>query len=380
MQILTVDVGTGTQDIYLFRSGISIENGFKLVMPSPTMQIRHAILEATQRGDRLLLSGWMMGGGPCHWAAESHLDAGLELFATPQAARTFNDDLDWVEKEMGVRIVGEDETEGLKDITEIQMRDFDFPRIAAAFTAFGVDLDPQAVAVAVFDHGEAPPGYSDRQFRFDYLERRIQERNSLTAFAYISTQIPTLMTRMQAVAASAGTLDCPLIVMDTAPAAVLGATLDARVAERKRTIVANVGNFHTLAFRLGPPGIEGVFEHHTGFLTCQRIDDFLLKLANGSLSHEEIFEDHGHGALIIQPDPLPLQDGPFGVAITGPRRQMMQPSSLRPHFAVPFGDMMITGCFGLLTAVADLLPGLSRPIRKALDGAGAQTSPWEVEG
>ena len=30
-----------------------------------------------------------------------------------------------------------------------------------------------AVAVAAFDHGEAPPGYSDRQFRFDYLDQRI---------------------------------------------------------------------------------------------------------------------------------------------------------------------------------------------------------------
>ncbi len=58
------------------------------------------------------------------------------------------------------------------------------------------------------------------------------------------------MTRLQAVENSAQDLDAPLLVMDTAPAAVLGATLDPIVGERDRIIVANVGNFHTLAFQL----------------------------------------------------------------------------------------------------------------------------------
>jgi uncharacterized protein (DUF1786 family) len=65
------------------------------------------------------------------------------------------------------------------------------------------------------------------------------------------------MTRLQAVATSAAKIDAPLVVMDTAPAAVLGAAFDARVENRERVMIANVGNFHTLAFRLGPSGIEG---------------------------------------------------------------------------------------------------------------------------
>ena len=32
MKILTVDVGTGTQDIFLYDSNLHIENGFKLVV------------------------------------------------------------------------------------------------------------------------------------------------------------------------------------------------------------------------------------------------------------------------------------------------------------------------------------------------------------
>ena len=82
MQILSIDVGTGTQDIYLFRSGVALENGFKLVMPSPTMKVRKQIQEVTRRGEGILLTGVMMGGGPCHWAAEDHLKIGFPLYAT----------------------------------------------------------------------------------------------------------------------------------------------------------------------------------------------------------------------------------------------------------------------------------------------------------
>jgi hypothetical protein len=38
------------------------------------------------------------------------------------------------------------------------------------------------------------------------------------------------------------------------------------------------------------------------------------------------------------------------VAVTGPRRQMLVDSGLDPHRAVPHGDMMLAGNFGLLRA------------------------------
>jgi uncharacterized protein (DUF1786 family) len=344
------------------------------------MMIRGRIQQATKTKSPILLTGVMMGGGPCHWATEDHLKAGLPLFATPEAAQTFNDDLEWVSKEMGVKVISHDEAKSLPDHTiTIEMKDFDYAVIRQAFEIFDLQLVPAAVAVAVFDHGSAPPDVSDRQFRFDYLETRIREENRLSAFAYHAHQIPKIMTRMQAVANSAQNLDSPLIVMDTAPAAVLGAILDPHVTIKDRTIVANAGNFHTLAFRLGPSGIEGVFEHHTGLINTNSLDELLLSLADGSLSHEDVFDDHGHGALIFDPNPLPLDRGPYGVAVTGPRRWMMAASNLRPYFAVPFGDMMIAGCFGLLVAVADLLPEMAEPIQAALAGAHANTAPWDTE-
>ena len=381
MKILTVDVGTGTQDIYLFDSRIDIENGFKLIVPSPTMMIHRRLRKATQLGQTVLLTGVTMGGGPSQWAAEEHARAGLTIYATPEAARSFNDDLEAVDS-MGIRVISEDEAAKLRgEIQRFKLKDFDFKAIRDAFRRFDVNLDDlQAVSVAVFDHGNAPTGYSARQFRFDYLDEHIQARNRLSAFAFRTDEIPEIMTRLKAVVKSAGDVDVPLIVMDTAPAAVLGASFDPVVKERSRVMIANVGNFHTLAFRLGPTGIEGLFEHHTGLLDCPKLDVLLRALAGGSLKHEDVFGEHGHGALIYEPEPLPMEENGFGVAVTGPRRNLMHSSSLHPYFAVPFGDMMISGCFGLLAATADLLPELREPIMAAMRGAGGSgTPPWEID-
>ena len=388
MKILTVDVGTGTQDIFLYDSKLDLENGFKLVVPSPTMILYRRLQEATRAGQAVLLEGVIMGGGPSQWAVEAHLRAGCAVYATPQAARSFNDDLEKI-REMGIHLVSEDEARRLSlqpDLLRLELRDFDFQLISRALGHFGIRLDDlDATAVAVFDHGDSPADYSDRQFRFDYLDERIRAENRLSAFAFLAEAVPPIMTRLQAVVQSAQETGetllahTPLVVMDTAPAAVLGATFDPRVAACRRALIANVGNFHTLAFRLGPGGIEGVFEHHTGLLDLPRLEALLRALADGSLKHDDVFGDHGHGALIYDSTPLHLDEGDFGVVVTGPRRSLMQTSGLRPYFAVPFGDMMIAGCFGLLAATADVLPDLAEPIRLSLRGQGGSgTPPWEV--
>ncbi|MBN2148721.1 MAG: DUF1786 domain-containing protein [Anaerolineales bacterium] len=389
MKILTVDIGTGTQDIFLYDSRLDLENGFKLVVPSPTMMVRQRLQQATRNRVAVLLTGVIMGGGPSQWAAEAHIRAGLTVYATPEAARSFNDDLEKV-AEMGLTLVSEDEAIRLPaQVQRIVLHDFDFDAICASLGIFGVSLDDlSAVAVAAFDHGDAPPQVSDRQFRFDYLNHRIRQENRLSAFAFARDHIPPIMTRLQAVARSAEQVQAPLVVMDTAPAAVLGATYDPRVQSLQRVMVANVGNFHTLAFRLGPleggrRTIEGVFEHHTGLLQRQKLEHLLLSLADGSLAHEHVFGDHGHGALIYSQSPLSLGNGDFDVVVTGPRRAMLHAAPgqlLRPYFATPFGDMMIAGCFGLLAATADVLPELAATIRASLGGAGGSgTPPWELE-
>ena len=69
MKILTVDVGTGTQDIFLYDSRIDIENGFKLIVPSPTMIVHRRLRRATQCGEAVFLTGVTMGGGPSQWSS-----------------------------------------------------------------------------------------------------------------------------------------------------------------------------------------------------------------------------------------------------------------------------------------------------------------------
>jgi uncharacterized protein (DUF1786 family) len=396
MKILSIDIGTGTQDIFLYDSELDIENGFKMVVPSPTMMVAHQIKAATARRDSILLTGSTMGGGPSTWAAEAHARVGLPIYATPSAARTFNDELDKVER-MGIQVVSEDETRSLlPGVVHLELKDFDFALIAESFARFQVSLaNLEAICVGVFDHGNAPPGVSDRQFRFDYLDQRIRAKNALSAFAYVPENIPAIMTRLLAVAKSASALPCPMVVMDTAPAAILGASFDPLCATRKRKLIVNVGNFHTIAFRLGTSGIEGVFEHHTGELNRNKLEHYLRSMADGSLRHTDVFNDMGHGALIYEAESMPLGQGEWDLIVSGPRRSMFgtapapiqnlgrQPiPALRPRFATPFGDMMLAGNFGLLAAAADLLPSsVAIALRDGLSGRiSKHQAPWDISG
>ncbi|MFT3891758.1 MAG: DUF1786 domain-containing protein [Anaerolineales bacterium] len=398
MKILTVDIGTGTQDIFLYDLDLDIENGFKLVLPSPTMMVHRRLKQSLHTRTPILLTGHQMGGGPSAWAIEEYARAGIPVYMTPSAATTINDELDKVEA-LGIKIIGEEEVKGLQvassKVDRLELRDFDFALISKTFSDYGVSLkDLGAIAVAVFDHGNAPAGVSDRQFRFDYLDERIRAKNSLSAFAYLSNDIPKIMTRLQSVADSAVELPCPLVVMDTAPAAVLGANFDYQVSTRKQKIICNVGNFHTLAFRLGEKGIEGVFEHHTGEIDLAKLETLLRALADGSLKHEDVFNDMGHGALMYTDEVFEFGKDEFDVVVTGPRRSMFNMESdsllstmqeqapafhrLRPYFAVPFGDMMIAGCFGLLAAAAEVMPNLTETITGSLRGGrGRGVAPWD---
>jgi uncharacterized protein (DUF1786 family) len=368
MRILAVDIGTGTQDILLFDTTREVENCLKMVMPSPTVLLAEAVRAATRRGDDVVLTGVLMGGGPCAWAVRDHLRAGHRVYATAAAARTFDDDLSAVQA-MGVQLVGDDEAATVRGpVCRLSLRDFDYRAIAQAFAHFGVDLDRDldALAVAVFDHGAAPAGVSDRLYRFDYLAERVRCENRLSALAYRAEDVPPMLTRMRAVVATIPRDDVPAIVMDTAPAAVLGALQDPALHRRRPVIVVNVGNFHCLAFRLGQVGIEGLFEHHTGEINLAQLETFLDRLAEGTLTHAEIFETQGHGAIIFQPTPLSLHDR--RLVVTGPRRNLLRQSRHDVYFATPYGDMMLAGCYGLLRAYADLIPDHAEIVLRAMSG------------
>ena len=364
LRVLAVDVGTGTQDILLFESGKTIENCFKMVMPSPTVIVAGRIKRATEKGQPILLTGVTMGGGPCHWAARDHALAGFVVAVTPQAASTFDDDLTMVEQ-MGFEIIDDAEAELRKDnsdVVHIDLQDFDASAIINALRSFDVDPIVDALAIAAFDHGAAPPGVSDRRFRFDFIAKTVHSNPVPSAFAYHAQNTPTDLTRLRSISASAARYlqlsdsdpHLPLVLMDTGSAAVLGALEDPVVRNEHESLICNIGNFHTLAFHLMQGRIVGIFEHHTGEIDRAQLEQMLIKLADRTLTNEEVFNTNGHGALILDDS---IQNGvnrdfPF-LAVTGPRREMLRGSMLHPYEATPHGDMMLAGCFGLLRALAD---------------------------
>src|SRR5579884_752452 len=292
IRILAVDVGTGTQDILLFESGKTIENCFKMVMPSPTVIVAERIKQATERGQPILLTGVTMGGGPSHWAARDHALAGYAVAVTPEAARTFDDDLAMVEQ-MGFEIVDDAEaTRRAEDpaLVHIELQDFDAHAIIRALEAFNVSPSLDALAIAAFDHGAAPPGFSDRRFRFNFIAETVQRNPTPSAFAYPAQQTPADLTRLRAIATSAARYlklsnshsDAPLLLMDTGSAAVLGALEDPLVRSQQDSLLCNIGNFHTLAFHLVQNRIVGIFEHHTGEINQAQLEGMLVKLAERS--------------------------------------------------------------------------------------------------
>ena len=365
MKILAIDVGTGTQDILLFDSQRAVENSLQLVMPAPTVIAAQRVRDATSARRGVVLTGVNMGGGPVTGALADHLASGLSAFATPSAAVTFDDDLDAVRR-MGVIIVSEEESDGLPG-RQVRLADLDLGMVQRALEAFEVAPEWDALAVAVFDHGNAPPGYSDRRYRFDHLRTQVEAGDSeVTSFLYLADEVPDYLTRVRAVVDTAPG-DTPLLLMDTAEAAVLGSLEDPHVAEQDCKVVANLGNEHTLAFHLHGAVIQGILEHHTHVLTRERLEQHLLDLATGAIDGDAVWREQGHGAIVVSG----CEELGF-LSVIGPMRGMMEGSRLRPYFATPHGSMMLAGAFGLVRGWAERMPSHREEIMRALRTVGEE--------
>lgn len=363
MRLLAVDVGTGTQDILLFDTNEPVENALQLIVPSPTQIAAKRIRKATGEGCAVVLTGVIAGGGPCHWALEDHLRAGGKAFATPEAAATFDDDLEVV-KAMGVTLVSDDEA-AKTDGEHVRLQDLDPGAIRSALAAFDVPGHFDGIALGCLDHGAAPPGYSDRLFRFDHLKRVVEARNDLRAFAMNPDELPDYLTRARTLVACVDS-DAPTVFLDTGPAAALGALQDPAVGSREEAVVVNLGNMHALCFHLRGTCIISLYEHHTGEITPAQTEDFTERLAAGTLKHEEIFNSKGHGAFYTNAQTSEAAASPPFVAVTGPQRGKLRGSRLNPYFAVPHGDMMLSGCYGLLWAFAEKHPQAASDVLPAL--------------
>ncbi|MEW6244471.1 MAG: DUF1786 domain-containing protein [Bacillota bacterium] len=332
-RVLAIDVGGGTQDILLWDPEVPIENCIKLVLPSPTRVMAQRIRQLTAKGESIHLSGVTMGGGPVSRAVRDHIKAGLAVSASKDAARTLSDDLEEVVA-MGIRLLDGPEP----GARVVELRDVDLTTLSRVVAHYGVSL-PERVAVAVQDHGHCP-GMSDRVFRFSQWEAFIEGGGPLDALAY--TQPPDYLTRMQGVVRSVP----GAMVMDTGPAAVAGCLEDPRVASMaaEGAVLVNVGNMHTVAFIVRGERVFGVYEDHTRNLDEKLLRTRLDAFIRGELSAQEVLSSGGHGAFYHR-EHVPMM-GARNISVTGPNRRMAR--GISAYEAAPHGDMMLTGCFGLI--------------------------------
>lgn len=357
VRILAVDVGAGTQDILVYESGRSVENCVKLVLPSQTQVVGQRIRRATERGVPIFLAGSIMGGGEASSAIEAHLQAGLAVLAQPDAARLIHNDLDRVRRS-GVEIT--DMPPAGAEV--IWTCDIDPGALRMALEQFGVDL-PSIFAIAVQDHGYLP-GSSGREYRYEFLQSLLAGGGSLLDMIYRDP--PEYMLRMRAV-----TDHLPgALVMDTGAAAVLGVLGDPLVAEQadeRGAILVNIGNMHTFGVAMRAGRAYGLFEHHTGGITSGVLGHLVGQLQQGTLTHGDVVGNGGHGAA-FHPEYVSAGAFPF-VAVTGPHRRIAAP--LGYHQAVPHGDMMLAGPFGLVEGTLRWLVGAGYELP---DGSRSLTS------
>jgi len=333
--ILALDIGGFRQRLLIWEPGQDLEDAVKMMMPAPTRILARRIQRLTEQGRSIFLTGRVMGGGAVTQAVRNHLEQGLKVYATPQAALTLNDRLQVV-RQWGVIIA---EESSFKEVP-FSLGDINLYGLSATLSSFEVPL-PDHFAVAVTDHGFHPEG-SNRGFRFKYWKDILSKNGKLQDLAF--REPPPYLLRMLAVAEALP----GAVLMDTCAAGVRGALLDPRARERQEEglMVVNLGNSHTFAVLIQGESLWGIYEHHTRLLDQATLFSHLARFQAGGLTNDEVFADGGHGCAYA-PDYSPGPQFSFTV-ITGPRRHLAQ--GWPGVFAAPFGDMLFTGCFGLITA------------------------------
>jgi uncharacterized protein (DUF1786 family) len=331
--LLALDIGGGTQDLLVWTEGEPLENALQCILPSPTVMVARKIKQATHEQRAIFLTGPMMGGGASSQAIRDHLKAGLPVYAQARSALTIRDNLDQV-AQMGVGITEAAPAEAVP----IFLSDIQEKALMGLFESFGLVL-PEVRLVAVQDHGFAPQE-SNRRFRFQHWEAFLKSERPLETLLY--RNIPEHLTRMKAVQESWPQAQ----VMDTGAAAILGALEDGQVKalDSPNLLIVNIGNEHTLAAWLVQGRIRGIYEHHTFFLNTEKLLTHLREFISGLLTNDQVLQDRGHGCL----NTFPL-DKPFPpLIVTGPRRGILAQAGVL--MAAPYGNMMLSGCFGLLRA------------------------------
>jgi len=364
-RILTIDIGAGTMDILYFDTESDLH--YKAVVRSPVRTVAQRVLAAP---GRLLVVGTEMGGGAVSQALKRRAAEG-EVLISEAAAMTLSHDLEKV-RALGLEVIDDERSRELLaggDYTPLALADLELDRIQGIVEGFGVAFDFDTVGVCVQDHGVAPPGVSPLDYRHNHYRPILDAQPSPDALLFRSEEVPEDMSRLRAVRDVARSLPSPTVyVMDSGMAAILGATLDARVLRCKRAIVLDVATSHTVAACFDGDELCGFFEFHTKDIRLERMDSLLQELADGQLEHAQILAEGGHGAYTRRALGF---DSVEIILSTGPRRALLAGSSHEIVLGAPLGDNMMTGTAGLLEAIRRREPSglLGLSTRSASRGA-----------
>ena len=340
MRILAIDVGTGTQDIMIYDTEKELENAMKLVLPSPHLLISQKI---RQTENDIYFDGEIMGGGKIKNTILEHMQKGYNVVMEPTCAKTIRDDIEQV-KSLGIEIADDDKD--YRDYAKITLGDIDITKLSNFLLGYDLELDFDKIAIAVQDHGYNE-NMGDRDFRFEKIRQKVSQPISPLDFGFAG-EIPEYFTRMQAVrrqVENEGISELPL-VMDTKFASIAGMCFDEVASQLNSYIVIDIGNGHTTAASIENGKIQGVFEHHTSSLTGESLERYIKRLASGEITHEEVYNDHGHGAHVLN-----MISKIEKVIVSGPKRELIEKTNLDWHHAAPGGDVMMTGTVGLIKTI-----------------------------
>ena len=340
MRILAIDVGTGTQDIMIYDTEKELENSIKLVLPSPHLYISQQIRETE---NDIYFTGEIMGGGKIKKSLLEHMEKGYKVVMEPTCAKTIRDNIEQV-RSLGIEIA--DENKDYTDYSKIKLGDINIKKLSEFLLGYDLDFDFDEIAIAVQDHGYNE-NMGDRDFRFEKIRQKVSHPISPLEFGF-KEDMPEYFTRMQAVRRQIkdeGIEKLPL-VMDTKFASIAGMCYDEVASRLDSFIVIDIGNGHTTAASIENGKIQGVFEHHTSSLTGESLERYIKRLASGEITHEEVHEDFGHGAHVLNPI-TEIEK----VIVSGPKRELIEKTNLDWHHAAPGGDVMMTGTIGLIKTI-----------------------------
>jgi uncharacterized protein (DUF1786 family) len=344
-RILAIDIGAGTMDVLYFDT--ESEFHYKAVVRSPVRTIAERVRLAP---GTLLVVGVEMGGGAVSQAVKRRA-AAEKVLISETAAMTISHDLEKV-RALGLEVIDDERSRELLaagNDTPVTLGDLELDRIQGIVEGFGVPFDFDVVGVCVQDHGVAPAGVSHLDYRHNHFRPILDAQPTPDALLYSAEEVPEDMSRLRAVRDVARSLPSPSIfVMDSGMAAILGATLDPRVRDCERAIVLDVATSHTVAASFDGDELCGFVEYHTKDIKLERMDSLLKELADGRLEHAQILAEGGHGAYTRRALGF---DSVEIILSTGPRRALLDGSSLEIVRGAPLGDNMMTGTAGLLEAI-----------------------------